>query len=263
MRRGGGEALVLGGGEVLEKDHVHGAQLRAVPRDPFEQLVDLHVPRLVRVLDEHADLAQVRLRSLASRESSRRFPETQEKTRKNLIGSRTRSGGEESSLSRTSVSYRVAPYPHRIHIVSASYRIVSRGIVSYRVVSLLLSLSLSLSYRTMPVSYRIRIVPVSSHEPLCCIVSSHTVSYRIRIVSCPCPHVSTSPRLHVSTSPRHPDTTSPRLHVPTSSRLHFPASPRLHVPASPRLHVSPSPRLHVPTSPRLHIFTSPCLHVSQ
>ena len=53
----------------------------------------------------------------------------------NLIGSRTRSGGREPSLSRTSVSYRVAPYPYRIHIASASYRIVSRGIVSYRVAS--------------------------------------------------------------------------------------------------------------------------------
>ena len=94
----------------------------------------------------------------------------------NLIVSRTRSGGREPSLSRTSVSYRVAPYPYRIHIVSASYRIVSRGIVSYRVVSLLLSLSLSLSYRTMPLSYRIRIVSVSSHEPLYRIASSCIVS---------------------------------------------------------------------------------------
>ena len=175
---------------------------------------------------------------------------------KNLIGSRTRSGGREPSLSRTSVSYRVAPYPYRIHIVSASYRIVSRGIVSYRVVSLLLSLSLSLSYRTMPLSYRIRIVSVSSHEPLCCIVSSHTVSYRIRIVSCPCPHVSTSPRLHITLPPRLHVSTSPRLHVSTSPHLHVSTSPRLHVSTSPRPRVSTSPRLHVSISPRLHVSTS-------
>ena len=126
-----------------------------------------------------------------------RFPTLQ--IRK-LVGSRTRSGGREPSLSRTSVPYRVASYPYRIrivhrisyrvashpyriHIVSASYRIVSRAIVSYRVVSYrhryrIISLSLSyhiviatVSYRTVPLSYRIRIVSVSFHEPLYRIVS--------------------------------------------------------------------------------------------
>ena len=86
----------------------------------------------------------------------------------NLIGSRTRSGGREPLLSRTSVSYRVAPYsyririvdhisyrfashPYRIHIVSASYRIVSRAIVSYRVVSY----RYRYRYRIVPCRYRI------------------------------------------------------------------------------------------------------------
>ena len=43
-----------------------------------------------------------------------------------MIGSRTRSGGREPSLSRTSVSYRVASYPYRIRIVDRiSYRVAS------------------------------------------------------------------------------------------------------------------------------------------
>ena len=143
-----------------------------------------------------------------------------------------------------SLSY---PYP---------IRIVSRGIVSYRVVSLLLSLS----YRVVPCSYRIVFVSatvsrtiVSHRSVSCCIVSyrivsccivSYTLSYRIRIVSrtivshCIVSHrivsypyriVSVSSRLHVSTSPRHPASTSPRPHVSTSPSPHVSPSPRLRV----------------------------------
>ena len=43
-----------------------------------------------------------------------------------MIGSRTRSGGREPLSSRTSVSYRVAPYSYRIRIVDhISYRFAS------------------------------------------------------------------------------------------------------------------------------------------
>ena len=128
----------------------------------------------------------------------------------NLIGSRTRSGGREPLLSRTSVSYRVAPYsyririvdhisyrfashPYRIHIVSASYRIVSRAIVSYRVVSY----RYRYLYRIVPCRYRIVFVSYPYRLTNHCIAS-----YRI----------FASPRLTVSTSPRRP--ASPRSRSP-------------------------------------------------
>ena len=81
------------------------------------------------------------------------------------------------------------------------YRIASYRIVSCCVVSL-------------PLSYRIRIVSVSSHEPLYRIVSYRIVHY-------------TSPRPHVSTSPLHPASTSPRPDVSTSPHPRVSMSPRL------------------------------------
>ena len=108
------------------------------------------------------------------------------------------------------------PYPYRIRIVS--YRLTRHCSVSCRIVSLSLS---------MPLSYRIRIVFVSSHEPLYRIVSCCIVSYRI----VPCCIVS----------------------LPSSYRIRIvSASSRVRVPTSPRSHVTPPPRLHVFTSPRLH-----------
>jgi len=163
-----------------------------------------------------------------------------------IAGVQATCGGARLSRCATSVPYCFLS--HRIVIVShrvVSYRYCYR-IASHRVVIV--------SY-----SYRIRIVSVSSHEPL-----YRTVSYRIRIVSRSIvshrivshrivSYRIVSSRLHVSTSPRRP--ASPR------SR-----SPRLHVHASPRRTASPrptSPRLHLLASPRLHVSTSPRLHVSK
>ena len=122
-----------------------------------------------------------------------------QKRERNLIGSRTRSGDGEPSLSRTSVSYRFASYPYRTsyivscRIASVSYppRIVSSHEPAHRIVSYR---NVSLSYRIVSyriviaiVSHRIVSVSVSSHEPAyriaSCLIATVIVSYPYRIRS--------------------------------------------------------------------------------
>ena len=73
---------------------------------------------------------------------------------------------------------------HRIRNVSISYphRIVSSHEELYRIVSYRIVIAI-VSYRTMSLSYRIRIVSVSSHEPLYRIVQYRVASYRIVLLA--------------------------------------------------------------------------------